>query len=275
MSSEKIKIFIISLFCIILTPIFGFGQDTVRESEPDETLEKGMAILKKYFLEDSLWNVANPAVKKDVIGLIHFIEDLPIDSVIDHLEMVTSNNEKLVYRLPKNVQDSLKIPGYYPQSQVQKNLEKIGLGLQTEYRQKEVVIPGNLTENLDERLNLIKEGEGIKLFTDSIYKLPDSLKIPEIIPDSLLNSPENFESLRIKDSLRLDYIQEKVRVYNDSLVSQFKDSLRRAIRTREFEKAFSYQERRLKDSVRVNNLSVLTAYNDSVVKAVNDSWNRP
>ncbi|MDB4584458.1 DUF3078 domain-containing protein, partial [Draconibacterium sp.] len=256
---------------LILFAITHANSQIVEEQKNNETLERGIEILKKYFYEQNNWSVVEPSVEKDVKGIINFIEDEPVDSIISHISKTNALGAKYVYRLPENVEDSLLVPGYYPVFMVEKDLEKIAVELQTEFQNKEIDVPKELTTNLDEKLNLITEDKGMSLFTDSVYTIPDSLQIPEVIPDSLLSSPENFEALRIIDSLRIDFIEQKRVAYNDSLVSLYVDSVANEIRIRQFQTALSYQTKRLNDSVKANNYNVLKAYNDSVSEAVNNS----
>jgi len=265
----KVKILILFVSFFIFTNN-GFAQ-TADAEKNDEVLEKGMEILKKYFYGENNWHVAEPSVGKNVKGLINFIDDEPVDSIIGNINNSVEIEERFVYRLPENVKDSLTVPGYYPIDLVHADIERIGVRLQEEYQNKEILIPIDLTINLDEKLNLIPEGKGMQLFVDSLYTIPDSLQIPEIIPDSLLNSPENFEVLRRTDSLRNVYINKTRSEYNENLISEYLDSITMDIRTREFEKELSFQTKSLYDSVRNNNYTILKVYNDSVIYAVNDS----
>ncbi len=262
--------YITLLIVSLLINSFSFSQ--VSESgRMDETLDKGIQILKKYFYEGDNWHVAQPSVKDDVRGLINFIEDEPVDSIINNLNNTFYKNENYVIRLPENVPDSLDITGYYSNSYVERDIEKIGVSLQEFYRTKKIVVPAEKISNMDERLSLVPEGKGIQLFVDSIYTIPEHLQIPDFIPDSVLNSPEDFKELLRKDSVRNMYIEQKRLIYNDSIVSVYIDSVITDIRKQQFEADFNFRVINLTDSVKVNNYQILQEYNDLVVTAVNDS----
>jgi hypothetical protein len=269
MFSGKVKflIFLMS-FYFFINPCFS---QTVDEGNDEEILEKGMQILKKYFYGGNNWQIAQPSSEKDVKGLINFIEDEPVDSILKNLNNSIDTVGIYVYRNPGNVEDSLQVPGFYPYYRVEKDMENIGVQLQAEFQDKSVVIPIEFTINLDVKLNLIPEGKGMQLFVDSLFTIPDSLQIPDVIPDSLLNSPENFEVLRRTDSLRNIYIEKTRSSYNESLISGYIDSLTIEIRTQQFEEALQLQTKRLTDSIRANNYSILVAYNNEVINRVNDS----
>ncbi len=262
--------FITLILAGLFINLLGFSQVSELESK-DETLRKGIHILKKYFYEGSNWYVTQPSVKNDVRGLIHFIEDQPVDSIIKNLNNTFYNKERYVIRLPENVSDSLSVPGYYPNIYVERDIRNIDVNLQEYYRNKKIIVPPELISNLDERLNLVPEGKGIQLFVDSVYMIPESLQIPDVIPDSLLNSPEDFKELIRKDSIRSRYIEQKRIVYNDSITSVYVNSVISNIRKQEFDEDFNYRVKNLTDSVKINNYEILKLYNDSVVTAVNDS----
>jgi len=269
MFAGKVK-YITLLLVGLLIWSFGFSQ-VVESKFEDETLDKGIQILKKYFYEGKNWHVAQPSVKNDVRGLINFIEDEPVDSIIKHLNNSFYRNENYVIRLPENVSDSLSVPGYYSNNYVERDIEKIGIYLQEFYKKKKIVVPVDMISNMDQRINLIPKGKGIQLFVDSVYTIPESLQIPDVIPDSLLNSPEDFKELLRKDSIRNRYIEQKRLVYNDSITSVYIDSMITNMRKQQFNEDFDFRVKNLTDSVKVNNYQVLKLYNDLVVSAVNDS----
>lgn len=241
------------------------------ETRNDETLTKGIEILRKYFLEGGSWYVDQPLLDENVKGLIHFVEDEPVDSVLKNIVNVLDSNRIFVARLPENVADSLSVPGFYPYLLLEKDIEKAGVQLQNFYQNKQIIVPEEFTSNLEDRLPLIPEGKGMQLFSNSVYSIPENLQIPDVIPDSMLNSSENFRELQVKDSLRSLYIENKRVAYNDSIVNSYVDSLILDIKSKQFVQDFESRKKRMVDSVNVNNYEILKAYNDSIVNAVNDS----
>ena len=269
MNLEKVK-YILLFFLISFVSTQGISQ-TSKEVEENEILKESIQILKRYFYEQNEWYITKPSVAKNVKGLIDFVEDEPIDTIIGNLNNGFGENENYVFRLPENVHDSLDVPGYFSSPLVVKRLEKISLNLQQEFQNKRFDIPDELITDLDEKLDLIPEGKGIQLFIDSIFTMPDSLQIPELIPDSVLNTPESFNKLVRIDSIRTEFVEQKRLMYNDMIVSSYIDSVRIEIRKQKFEEELTYRRKRLNDSVKVNNYKVLRVYNEQVVNAVNDS----
>lgn len=261
---------VLLFFSILFFSFQVTAQSSVNE-EDDKTLQMGIQILKRYFYQDNNWYITKPSVAKDVRGLINFIEDDPIDSVINNMYKSFSQQQTYVFRLPENVEDSLTVTGYYPYQKVKQRISNIDAQLQKEFENKQVEIPGALLNNLEEKLNLIPKGKGNQLFTQGVYNMPLNLQIPDVIPDSVINSPAEFERLVQIDSLRTVYIEQKRVHYNDSITAAYTDSVSNALLQKAFEQEYSYQVKRFTDSVKVNNFNVLRLYNESVVNAVNDS----
>lgn len=269
MNSGKITSIILFLLGMFIST-FSFSQ-TIEGEQKDEILEKGIQILKKYFYDENDWHVTEPSVGKDTKALINFINDAPVDSIIKNLNRSFEENNRYVFRLQENVADSLTVPGYYSNKQIGKDIENIGLQLQAKYQKKKILLPYGVTSNLKEKLNLIPQGKEAEQFIDSLYSIPDSLQIPEVIPDSILNSPQVFQRLVRIDSVRNSYIESKRNYYNDSITTKYIDSVIAGIRKQQFEEEFSFRTKLLSDSVQDNNSNILRVYNDSIVDAVNDS----
>ena len=269
MYPEKVKSLL--LFFIVLIISFYSTAQTTEKQDEDETLRMGIEILKRYFYEDNQWYITKPSVAKDVRGLINFIEDDPIDSVITNISKSFSQKQTYVFRLPENVDDSLSVPGYYPFTEVSQSISKIGVQLKNEFEKKQASIPPSVFTNLEEKLKLVPEGKGMQLFTSGIYTMPQELQIPDVIPDSVLNSPADFQRLVRIDSDRAAYAEQKRIYYNDSIVAAYTDSVKNVYGQKAFEQEYNYQVKRFTDSVKVNNYNVLRSYNEAVVNAVNDS----
>lgn len=269
MSFDKVKTFLISI--VILFTSLQLSAQSAGNEENEDPLEMGIEILKRYFYEQNNWYITKPSVAKDVRGLINFIEDDPIDSVINDIYKSFAQNQTYVFRLPENVEDSLNVPGYFPHQQVKKRVDNIGFQLQKEFQNKKVNVPNSVFENLETKLNLVPKGKGIQLFNKAIYNMPKDLQIPDVIPDSVLNSPAEFDKLVRIDSTRAIYVEQKRLQYNDSIIAAYTDSVTHAYAQAAFEKEYNYRVKRLSDSVKVNNFNALRLYNEAVVNAVNDS----
>lgn len=264
------------LFIIILNFIFVFfpaiAQHDEKSDDPSEVLETGIQLLKKYFDKDSTWYIPNPEMGKSVRGLIHFVEKEPLDSILLVIDRSLQDSSFIyVSRLPENVSDSLQIPGYYPYSALLKDLDVRGSMLQRKYFQDELSIPVELLSGLEEQAGTIPPGEGRRLIESGIYSLPDSINLPDVIPDSMMQSPDDFRKFLRLDSIKIRFIEQKRLAYNDSVMNAFRDVIIENYRHQKFEEEYSSYKKYLTDSVRINNYEVLKAYNDSTVQMVNHS----
>ena len=270
MNFFKVKPLLLLFTALTLTSMYSAGQSSENEDDM-QTLQMGIQILKRYFYEDNQWYIARPSVAKDVRALINFIEDEPIDTVINNIFKSFSQKQTYVFRLPENVGDSLNVAGFYPYPQVQQRIANMSSELEKEFENKQPRVPASLLTNLEERLKLIPEGKGMQLFAQSVYRMPADLQIPEVIPDSVLNSPDAFQRLVKLDSIRTVYVEQKRINYNDSITALYIDSLNNVYGKRAFADELNYQIKRFTDSVKVNNYNVLREYNEAVVNSVNDS----
>ncbi len=271
MFSEKTKIFSLLFLCLIFS-FKGYSQVDLEEEQNRLMLEKGIELLQRYFTEQNAWHVAHPETSENVKGLVHFIEDEPLDSILFDLKKAAADSAfKFVYRLPENVSDSLKVPGYIPVSNLKKEVEILGLNMQTEFQDKKIPVPQSLTNNISDKVNLIDPREGMKLFTDSVYVFPDSLQVPDVVPDNLMKTADDFQRIYRLDSLRDNYIEQKRLAYNDSIINAYRDSVILDYRQQVFNKEYFARKKALVNSAKANNYTVLRNYNDSVINAVNDS----
>ncbi len=263
------------IFLFLITLIFTSYTLKAQYDEPDENrqaLEFSLDFLKRYFEKDSLWHVTHPETSRSVRELIRFIEKQPLDSIQmvvgDKLE---TDGYRFVYRLPEHVSDSLSVPGYYPSFEVRRRMEQVSARLRKKYFEDELAVPVSLVSNLEEKAGIIPPGQGKQLFENKMYTFPDSLQLPDVIPDSLMQSPNDFRRFLRLDSMRTNLIEEKRVAYNDSVINAYRAEVIENYRRNMFEQERNQIRRRLTDSVMVNNFQVLRQYNDSMIAQVNDS----
>lgn len=268
MVQAKIRTILVALFCVTLIQTT-FAQTT--ETDDREVLDSGIEILRTYFLQDKNWHATDTDVRNNIRSLINFFEDIPLDTALHFLDQKQLADTLYVYRLPENVEDSLSIPGYVPAEEVKRNIEQIGIDLQSEVQQNPIPVPEQVIENAKLEAPLVPPDKGMILFTDGGYVFPDSLIIPEVIPDSILNSPEEFQRLVKIDSLRSAFVEQKRQQYNDSVTTATVNRVAQEYRQRMFEQQLRFKTNRYRDSVTLNNYRVLRMYNDRVIEEVNDT----
>ncbi len=270
MRLEKVRFATLFFFIIYFVP-FSYAQQPLNNRD-NRLLKDGINVLKKYFVEKGYWHASDPGMAKDVKGLINFIEDEPIDSILFSINALTSDPSIIfVSRLPEHVTDSLSVPGYFAHDKVKKKSEMVKSKLQREYQNKEINLPPDRLAEVNRKAKTIPQGEGMKLFADSVFIMPGNLIIPEVIPDSILENEDSFNRLVELDSIRDAYVEQKRIEYNDSVLGYYKESALNQYRKELFDAQYNRWKEQFTDSVRLNNYQVLKGYNDYVMQAVNDS----
>jgi hypothetical protein len=269
MLSNKEKILSVILFFIIF-PAIVFAQT------PDKKVDKGqinekIQFLRDYFDSGKGWYSVNPDVENKVSGLLNFLESESIDNILTNLvdsqKVVTS----YVTRLPEDIKDSLSVPGYISSQSAKKEVNHIREAYVKEVNKDEIVVPNNILDEAKNELKLIPEGKGMQLFADSVYVFPDSLIIPDVIPDSILNSPDDFNHLVQIDNLRKAYIEKKRLEYNDSIAKSQKNTIVKDYQEQKYQEGLDFRIKQYLDAVKQNNLHVLNDYNQEVIAQVNDT----
>ena len=263
------KFFYITLIGLFLTQ-FTFAQTAI-DKDDNRILEDGIRVLRNYFYNNRNWHIQQADLQNDITGLIHFIEDAPIDTILFNLDRARQNDSIFVYRLPENVEDSLLVPGYTNAKLVQQGIQQIQEELRQHVQKNPYPVPVEVIDRAKLLAPIVPEGKGMILISDSLAAFPDSLIIPEVIPDSVLNSPEQFKRLVKIDSLRNAYIEQKRLEYNAGVIMEAIERATNDYRARMFEEQLNFRIKRYRESVELNNYSVLRAYNDSVMASVNDS----
>ncbi len=266
--SER-KFFIITLFSLLFTQIS--TAQSINDSDDRQVLEDGIRVLRNYFYKDQNWHLQHPEIQNDINGLIHFIEDAPIDTVLLNLDRARQNDSVYVFRMPEDVEDSLDVPGYIHSGDVQRAIQDIQEDLLRQVQEKPFPVPAEIIDRAKLLAPTIPEGKGMILVADSLIQIPTELTIPEVIPDSVLNSPEQFRELVKIDSLRNAFVEQKRLEYNASVYMEAIEKASLEYRSQLFEEQLNFRIKRYRDSVELNNYELLRAHNDKVMLSVNDS----
>ncbi len=262
-----------SLFIISTFLIFSQAQAQVRETASySDSLNNNILLLKKYLSKGNNWHFTDSLAEKRLGGLIDFVENEPVDTLISYFQKFRSEPEhSFVFRLPEQVSDSLQVAGYLSADQVNQRLKALARQAEGEFSGRQINVPADLFDNIESKVELVPRGEGMRLFTDHIFQLPDSLRDLDAIPDDQVQTAEDFRRILRLDSLRDAYVEQKRQQYNDSIVKAYRNQLIENYRRQLIAERTTFLQGRLLDSVKVNNYDVLKQYNDQVMLAVNDS----
>jgi hypothetical protein len=265
------SIYILIIFLSLASAFRGAAQPQPPGEIPD-SLQYNLKLLKRYLSEGDKWHFTDPNTEKRLSGLIHFVENEPIDTIINHLKGIGKNSEKaLIIRLPKDAPDTLSMPGYISYRQLLRQLNIVAEEIIRDFQNKTISYPPELFYNLENNVPIIPEGLGMQLITDGIYKLPDSLKVSQGISEEFVQNPQDFKRIMNLDSIRSRYV-EGLRVrYNDSLIGTAKNKRMEEYRHQKMLDQIAAEKSRRADAVKLNNSQVAGYNNGKVIIAVNDS----
>jgi hypothetical protein len=268
MRGNKVLFFIFLLF---LSYSSFCQEDSTHLRKPDDSVAHTIDFLRNYFFEDSCWQVVHPEIQNTVEGLLHFVLKRPVDSLASAFQAGEYKGQRMIIRFPSEVSDTLHIQGYMPVQDLKTRQAEIRRRVIAEFMTKDPEVPDSLLKNIEERMNRIPPEQGMRLITDSVYSLPDSLQFLDVLPDSMVQTTEDFQRIVKLDSIRDAFIEKYRLHYNDSLVSAYRDSMVASYRNQALEKEIRNRIKQYSDSVKRNNYRVVEAYNDRIIQMVNDS----
>ncbi len=240
--------------------------------ETADSLNFNLQLLKRYLSQGEKWHFTDPLTEKRLSGLIQFIENEPIDTIINHFNrMGSATGKSLIIRYPKDAPDTLSMPGYISFRQLQRLLNTIEEEVTKEFRNKSLIFPDELFSDLENGLPLIPEGQGMQLFTDRILTLPDSLRLSQGVSDERIQKPGDFKRFLQLDSIRSRYVEEKRVRHNDSLMAEARKERMDTYRLQQMMEQIESEKNRRVESVKLNNSQVVSFHNNQDIIAVNDS----
>ncbi len=262
---------------LLIIPLFMFfpsrmSAQTESEQRYTDSLEYNLHIIKRYLSTGSNWHFTDPLTEKRLYGLIQFIENEPIDTIINHFRQIKKpTGIPLVVRYPEDAPDSLFMPGYISHKQLLSEIASLEAEVKQEYLHRPVMVPVEVIRNAENEVALIPEGLGMQLFTDGVYTLPDSLRVTGGIPDNRIQKPEDFRRILRLDSIRSQYVEQKRLQYNDSLIEAAHRKIAEDYRQMLINERLMFAKTQKMEAVKRNNSQVVKFYNDQAISAVNDS----
>jgi hypothetical protein len=242
-----------------------------KEEENKDSVKVSVDYLKYFLQRQGNWYPKSADLERNLNSLIHFVEDEKIDTVLFKLENYRSEDQFYFYRSPRRVPDSLSVPGYVSQSHLNERLKRIDRSVKSSIVKEQIPVPEELFMEIDSKVRLVPQNDAEWLVRNSKITLPDSLRTFSAIPDSMISDPADLRKVQRLNSARRAFL-EKARIeYNSKIRKHYIDSISNAYRD-DYIAAYSRQvQKEFTDSVRRQNYNRLVQFNDSVMKAVNDS----
>lgn len=268
--------------CLILVGFSLFAENTIATRKKDsgyispDSLRISIDYLKKYLQETNVWHSEYPVILKSVKGLIDYAENDRIDSILlklDHFQKV--KDFRYIYRPIDQVRgDSLHIRGYQSHAAILEKMKKLDRAIWNGVDMKAIPLPEELIPGQDNKLHPIEPGDEETIIRKTHLVLPDSLKNVHAIPDSLVNTANDFARIKKRQEIRTAILERARQRYNNHIARLNLDSAITAYRHYAVRVFSDSLQRNLRDSLKTKNELVIRNYNDSIVRSVNDSINR-
>ena len=237
-----------------------------------DSLNYNLQLIKRYISHGSKWHFTDPLAERRLAGMIDFIENEPIDTILNHFSRLRGEETTpMIVRKPQDAPDSLRVAGYIPLRMLNRQLEAIEEEVKKEYEGRPVTVPEELMQEAEENAQLIPPGEGMQLITEGIYTLPDSLKVLDAIPEEMVQSPQDFRRILRLDNDRSRLVEQMRIHYNDSVLSEVRNNRIAEYRRQLIEERANLLKSQRITTVKRNNEQVMNFHNKLVIDAVNDS----
>lgn len=272
----KLKILCAGLLVLISVSLFAETLPSDRKKDlkklPTDTVNAGINYLKKYLQNNQAWHSENPEIIRAINGLIHFTEDEHIDSILVKLDQFQKQeNFRYIYRQPSETADSLQVHGYLKHETILEKMKQLDRAIWNGVDMNAIPLTETLKKLESTKKQPIPPGNEKEILEKTGIVLPDSLKNVMANPDSLLNTPNNFDRIKKRQQFRNKLLEDARIRYNKQVVKLNPDSIileYRKFAVRVFSDSLQIH---LRDSLKLQNEQILTHYNDSVVRSVNDS----
>ncbi|WP_320168118.1 DUF3078 domain-containing protein [Mangrovibacterium marinum] len=245
--------------------------DLIGRQAQQDSVEVSINYLNHLLSRQGNWYPQSSGLETQIRGLIQYIENDRVDSLVKRLDAYDLLGERYFFRTTENVADSLMVPGFMSHVQLQEELARIDRSVRDNIHKDQIAVPEQLLTNIEGKVKTLKEDESNQLLGTSYVTMPDSLSAFGALPDSLITSPADFKRLQSLDSTKRAILEEARQKYNNFVIKQYVDSVTEAYRE-EYIRQYSAREQKLfSDSVKQRNIALLRAYNEQVMMAVNDS----
>jgi hypothetical protein len=243
--------------------------------EPNDSVQTSVSYLKHFLLQQNNWKTQNPEVEKSLRGLIHFVEDEGIDTVLVRVNKYLSGPSHAFFmRAPEQVADSLHVPGYIPKEQLDELLRQTDRSVRSKVDKAKIMVPRELTTGIDSLLPLIQPNDAEWLVHSGVVTLPDSLKTFSVISDTAVLTANDVRRIQRLENTRRKLLEAERVKYNAKIRRQYVDSVSAAYREEYVNLQSIAAQSEQRQNIKRQNKDRLIQYNDSVTAIVNDSISR-
>ena len=265
---------IFAIFIFICTIVFSSNAINNpinnEKTQPVDSLQQGMLLLKRFAGQQEKWFFNNPEFGKSIRGLIHFIEDEQLDTILYKIGKY-KNDSILISRRWQDVPDTLTIQGFMPAAQIKEKMKKLDREIRDQNPFDKIPVPEYLLTGIEKKVSFISKENAQILIDRRLLILPDSLKSPSQKTETLKPGSKKYLQQQRLDSVRANLIEQARIKYNDSLLRHYVDSVSTEYRETALSQFSDSLQKQLSNSLKWNNIYLVKKWNDSFVASVNDS----
>lgn len=248
-----------------------FAINSQDRKEKQDSIKTSIDFLNQLLSRKGNWYPQSSGLETKIRGLIHYVENDRVDSLMKQLDAYNLSGERYFFRTPENVADSLQLPGYVSYPELKEKLARIDRSVRDNINKDQIALPEQLLTNLDQKVKTLAPEEGERLLGTGYVSMPDSLKDFGALPDSLITNPDDFSRLQRLDSTKRAILEDARKRYNDFVIKQYVDSVTEAYREEYVRQVSAREQKQVADSIKQQNYKLLLAYNEQAMMAINDS----
>jgi hypothetical protein len=268
-----IGLYLVSHNTISATDLNALGKRKSRNQVAiQDTLSWSLTFMKKVFNGSGEWYMTNDSYQKPIKGVINYVENDPIDTVVTNLgHILTADSIPVIFsRKAENILNKRVVSGYLFTEEMDRLVETRRKSVSDSLRKTLIVVPDAfLSEGLS-KAPLIPDGNPLEMLSGMERKLPASFvsKFNKawgrvILPGNV--TPAEMDTMRIK---QFSWSRQS---YNDSILFFKRDSLIQSYRETIINQSSADAAALRKGFLLAKNRSLLNAYNELEISKVNDS----
>lgn len=259
-----------SILFIFLLFVIVFQTNALKSEKSflNDTIEMKISEVRK-ILNSKEWVPADTASYNRLIELIDYIENSPIDSVVDGLRKDLSASRPLLrQKRSSRVRKTSAIQGYTSEQEKSEKLQQIESDVKEKFPLTSIIVPEDQFAGMYSRIPLIHADNIETMLEDSVITFPDSLMLMFANPEL-----ENNEELRNQvQEMGLAYLEKARKEYNQALIQNYRDSVSNLFRENYIQRLVAQEQEAYLDHISKRNSEALTGYNDSLSNLVDQQF---
>lgn len=253
------------LFILFIFLGFTSNARSIGKQQLSDTIKTQIEIIKSYLYSDE-WKPLDAQSYHQMIELVQFIENSPVDSLIGNLKIQSDSIDSFLVRDIRDIKNKNEVPGYIDSVEIDRQLELIERKVINDIKLESVMVPEDAFLGGYSQLSLIPVSDIERLIADSIITMPDSLVL--LVAESSYSQRKAKET----DSIVAAFLEEKRKTYNDSIINAFRDSISAQYRTSYRQNIIDSLQQNYIGSVTLRNNEVLTRHNKLQTEQTNEQF---